>query len=127
MRKSIGKTVNIPILTNELLHTINSLKTPLPRDPNKPEESGIICVQLKRKLQYKNHHVQAWVRQNKLYEAVRILEEKIKDALAEFILTVDILLTNDEYGRAREEVARMKYYSNVLDKIYEKQAEYGMY
>ena len=28
MRKSIGKTVNIPILTNELLHTINSLKTP---------------------------------------------------------------------------------------------------
>ena len=58
---------------------------------------------------------------------VRILEEKIKDALAEFILTVDILLTNDEYGRAREEVARMKYYSNVLDKIYEKQAEYGMY
>ena len=58
---------------------------------------------------------------------VRILEEKIKDALAEFIVTVDILLTNDEYGRAREEVARMKYYSNVLDKIYEKQAEYGMY
>ena len=58
---------------------------------------------------------------------VRILEEKIKDSLADFILTVDILLTNDEYARAREEVARMKYYSNVLDKIYEKQAEYGMY
>ena len=58
---------------------------------------------------------------------VRILEEKIKETLADFILTVDILLTNDEFERAREEVARMKYYSNVLDKIYEKQAEYGMY
>ena len=58
---------------------------------------------------------------------VRILEEKIKDTLADFILTVDILLTNDEYERAREEVARMKYYSNLLDKIYEKQAEFGLY
>ena len=58
---------------------------------------------------------------------VRILEEKIKETLADFILTVDILLTNDEFERAREEVARMKYYSNVLDKIYEKQAEYGSY
>ena len=58
---------------------------------------------------------------------VRILEEKIKETLADFILTVDILLTNDEFDRAREEVARMKYYSNVLDKIYEKQAEYGLY
>ena len=58
---------------------------------------------------------------------VRILEEKIKDTLADFILTVDILLTNDEYERAREEVARMKYYSNVLDKIYEKLSEFGLY
>ena len=58
---------------------------------------------------------------------VRMLEEKIKDTLADFILTVDILLTNDEYERAREEVARMKYYSNVLDKIYEKLSEFGLY
>ena len=58
---------------------------------------------------------------------VRILEEKIKDTLADFILTVDILLTNDEYERAREEVARMKYYSNVLDKIYEKLSDFGLY
>ena len=58
---------------------------------------------------------------------VRILEEKMKDTLADFIHTVDILLTNDEFERAREEVARMKYYSNLLDKIYEKQAEFGLY
>ena len=58
---------------------------------------------------------------------VRILEEKIKETLADFILTVDILLTNDEYERAREEVARMKYYSNVLDKIYEKLSDFGVY
>ena len=58
---------------------------------------------------------------------VRILEEKMKDTMADFILTVDILLTNDEFERAREEVARMKYYSNILDKIYEKQSEFGLY
>ena len=58
---------------------------------------------------------------------VRILEEKMKDTMADFILTVDILLTNDEFVRAREEVARMKYYSNILDKIYEKQSEFGLY
>ena len=76
MRKVTGRSVNIPLMTDEILKQINDLKSPLPRDPGLPEKSGIICVQLKRKLEYKNHHVRAWVRQDKLLQAVQILKEK---------------------------------------------------
>ena len=58
---------------------------------------------------------------------VKILEDHIQETMNEFIFTIDILFTNEEFERAREEVAKMKYYSNVLDKIYEKQFEFGIY
>ena len=58
---------------------------------------------------------------------IKILEAQVQETLDDYILTVDILLTNDEYESAREQVAKMKYYSNVLDKIYEKQSDFGIY
>ena len=58
---------------------------------------------------------------------VKILEDHIQETINEFIFTIDILFANEEFERAREEVAKMKYYSNVLDKIYEKQSEFGIY
>ena len=58
---------------------------------------------------------------------IKILADSIKVKLDEYEELVDILLTNGEFEKAREQVAHMKYYSNVLDKIFEKEAEYGMY
>ena len=74
-RKQQGKTVSIPIPTDRLLSTINNVNTQLPRDPRKPEESGLICVRLKRKLEYKTTHVEAYVCPDKMNKVVMKYKE----------------------------------------------------
>ena len=58
---------------------------------------------------------------------LKLMEDSIKRTLNEYIQTIAILFENDEYVEARKQVAHMKYYSNLLDKIYEKESEFGMY
>lgn len=58
---------------------------------------------------------------------VKILEDSVKKTLNEYFQTIAILFENDEYVEARKQVAHMKYYSNLLDKIYEKESDFGMY
>ena len=70
-QKTIDKCVNVPLFCNDLLKTLNKL-CPLPRNP---EDSGLIEVQLKRKLEYKNIVLKRYVNRDHLLEAVRILKE----------------------------------------------------
>ena len=58
---------------------------------------------------------------------IKMLEDSVKTTLDDYFKTLAILFENDEYAEARKQVAHMKYYSNLLDKIYEKQSEFGMY
>ena len=58
---------------------------------------------------------------------IKMLEDTVKNTLEDYFKTVAILFENDEYVEARKQVAHMKYYSNLLDKIYERQSEFGMY
>ena len=65
------RTVNVPILDDDILRTLNTVKS-LPR---KPDDAGLIPIQLKRKLEYKNKHVEAFVRPDMLHAAVQKLKE----------------------------------------------------
>ena len=65
------RTVNVPICDDDILRTLNTVKS-LPR---KPDDAGLIPIQLKRKLEYKNKHVEAFIRPDMLYLAV----QKLKD------------------------------------------------
>eukprot|EP00092_Neocalanus_flemingeri_P027390 GFUD01029706.1.p2 GENE.GFUD01029706.1~~GFUD01029706.1.p2 ORF type:complete len:210 (+),score=53.52 GFUD01029706.1:951-1580(+) len=58
---------------------------------------------------------------------IKLLADTVKSKLEEYIEIVDVLFANGEFEGAREQVAHMKYYANVLDKIYEKETEFGMY
>ena len=58
---------------------------------------------------------------------IKLLEDSVKTTLEDYFKTLAILFENDEFVEARIQVAHMKYYSNLLDKIYEKQSEFGMY
>jgi len=58
---------------------------------------------------------------------IKLLADTVKRKLDDYIDIIDVLFTNGEFEKAREQVAHMKYYSNVLDKIFEKETEYGMY
>ena len=61
------KTVNVPIQDDAVLQTVSNF-------PRMPSEAGIIPVKLKRKITYKQHHVQQYIRPNVLQEALTALK-----------------------------------------------------
>ena len=74
-KKKQGKTVSIPIDKERLLSTLNTVNTQLPRDPRKPEESGLICVRFKRKREYKTTHLEKYVCPEKMNRVVMKYKE----------------------------------------------------
>ena len=58
---------------------------------------------------------------------VKIIAELVKNKLEEYIETVEVLFANEEFDLARKEVAHMKYYASLLDRIFEMETEFGMY
>ena len=58
---------------------------------------------------------------------VKIIAEVVKNKLEEHIETIEVLFANGEFDLARKEVAHMKYYANLLDRIFELETEFGMY
>ena len=70
--KNEGKTTNVLILDNDLLEMLNNLES----FPRKPDEAGLLPVQLKRKLGYKNVHVEAYVRPGHLRLALLELKKQ---------------------------------------------------
>ena len=67
----IDKTVNVPILDDDILKNLNSVQA----FPRKPNESGLVPVRLKRKMEYKNKHLEALVRPEALKKALMDLKE----------------------------------------------------
>jgi hypothetical protein len=61
--------INIPIGSDDVLNTLKSL-------PRTPQEAGLLEVKLKRKLEYKNTHQQAYIDTQKIYKAIACLKKK---------------------------------------------------
>ena len=59
--------INIPITTEKVLNTLQQL-------PRTPEEAGLLEVKLKRKLDYKNTHKQAFIDTKRIYKALNFLK-----------------------------------------------------
>ena len=61
------RLINIPIGTDDVLNTLQKL-------PRTPKEAGLLEVKLKRKLDYKNTHKQAYIDPKKMYKALEFLK-----------------------------------------------------
>ena len=61
-----GKLVNVPINDEDVVNTMESL-------PRTPDEAQLICVELKRKLEYKNKHKEAYISVSKVEAALDTL------------------------------------------------------
>ena len=59
--------INIPIGSDDVLNTLQSL-------PRTPQEAGLLEVKLKRKLEYKNTHHQAYIDTQRVYKALDFLK-----------------------------------------------------
>ena len=62
------KTVNIPIFQTDILNTVDSL-------PRTPSAAGIIPINFKRKLNYKNSHMTQYISVPKILKALNTLKE----------------------------------------------------
>ena len=60
--------INIPVSSEDVMNTLERL-------PRTPSEAGLLEVKLKRKLEYKNIHQQAYVDPTKIYKALDFLKE----------------------------------------------------
>ena len=65
------KSVLVPIDEDALLDTMNKVTS----FPRLPDEAGLIPVDMKRKLDYKNNHLCSYVQPAKLVKAVKKLKE----------------------------------------------------
>ena len=66
--KMHNRIVNVPIPDDDIIKSVSSL-------PRQANTSGLVNVQLKRKMEYKNSHLEQMVRPNILLEAVAYLKE----------------------------------------------------
>ena len=60
------RVINIPVDKENVMNTIEQL-------PRLPAESGLVEVNLKRKIEYKNNHKQEFVDPNKIFKALKYL------------------------------------------------------
>ena len=70
-RAVIDRVVNVPIEDEDLLTTLNKVKS-LPRMPG---DAGLVPVTLKRKVEYKNKVIEAYIDPEKLQAAILKLKE----------------------------------------------------
>ena len=76
-------TTNVPIPDDTLLETVNKVSS-FPRDPS---QAGLVLVKLKRKIQYTNHHIQAYVNPAKLRAALQKLKDMGHPSYQEITIT----------------------------------------
>ena len=62
------KTINVPIFESDILNTIESL-------PRTPTNAGIVPINFKRKVEYKNSHMVQYVSVPKIIKALATLKE----------------------------------------------------
>ena len=60
--------INVPVSSEDVLNTLNQL-------PRTPGEAGLLEVKLKRKIEYKNTHQQAYIDAKKIYKAMEFLKQ----------------------------------------------------
>ena len=68
MNAVVDRCINVPLLDQDIENTVNIL-------PRPPDKAGIVGVKLKRKMELKSVHMEAFVRPYKLIEAL----QKLKD------------------------------------------------
>ena len=68
MNAIVDRCINVPLLDEDIENTIDTL-------PRPPDKSGVVAVKLKRKMELKGAHMEAFVRPQKLIDALKKLKE----------------------------------------------------
>ena len=69
MKSNFDKVISVPIECDDVSKTVAQL-------PRHPDDAEIVAVQLKRRLQLKNSHLQEYIRPQVVLKALQTLKEK---------------------------------------------------
>ena len=89
MKASFDKVISVPIEEDDVSKTISAL-------PRHPDQSKIVAVQLKRKLEMKNTHLQEFIRPAKCIKAVEKLKELGNPFYQDVSVNKDFKLDNED-------------------------------
>ena len=66
----VDKVISVPVEEDDVSKTISNL-------PRHPDDSKIVAVQLKRKLEMKNTHLEEYIQPKKCIDAVEMLQSAL--------------------------------------------------
>jgi hypothetical protein len=89
MKANFDKVISVPIEEDDVSKTISAL-------PRHPDQSKIVAVQLKRKLEMKNTHLQEFIRPAKCIRAVEKLKELGNPFYQDVSVNKDFKLDNED-------------------------------
>ena len=93
MKAMFDQVISVPIEQDDVSRTVSEL-------PRHPDDAKIVAVKLKRKLEYKNTHIEEFIRPSKCIKAV----EKLKEMGNPFYQDINV----NEAFMEREEVSVVK-------------------
>ena len=88
MNAIIDRVINIPVEDQDIVKTVTSL-------PRPPDEAMVIGVTLKRKLEMKNGHLEAFIRPHALFAALRKLKALGNKHYANVEINLDFMKKHD--------------------------------
>ena len=115
MKSNFDKVISVPIECDD----VNKTVAQLPRHPN---EAEIVAVQLKRRLQLKNSHLQEYIRPQMVVKALQMLKGKFSNPFYQ-----DIEINEDFLNKPDEDEMEVDSASQIheqeLDEEYEREQQ----
>ena len=114
MKSNFDKVISVPIESEDVTKTVAQL-------PRHPDDSHIVAVQLKRRLQLKNSHLQEYIRPQAVIKALQALKEKFANPFYQDIEIDEGFLNKPIIeGNEIEEESASQIHERELDEEYEK-------
>ena len=114
MKSNFDKVISVPIESEDVAKTVAKL-------PRHPEDAEIVAVQLKRRLQLKNSHLQEYIRPQAVIKALQALKEKFANPFYQDIEIDEGFLNKPVIEEDEiEEESASQIHERELDEEYEK-------
>ena len=69
MKGMVDRIINVPLVDEDINKTVSIL-------PRHPDESQLVAVQLKRRIEMKNSHIEGYIRPNVILKALQTLKDR---------------------------------------------------
>ena len=117
MKSHFDKLISVPIESDDVTRTVAKL-------PRHPEDAEIVAVQLKRRLQLKNSHLQEYIRPQSVIKALQILKGKFSNPFYQDVEIDEEFLNKPVIEDTKTEVdSASEKHEQELDEEYEREEQ----